>query len=399
MDRRLETVQAELVAIRHDLHRHPEASGQEVRTAGVIAERLRTLGLDVRTDVGGHGVVAVLKGGRPGAIVAYRADIDATRTDLPDPAPFRSETPGVRHICGHDVHAAVALGVAEALAAIRSDLPGAVKLIFQPEEENSFDGYLDRSGPIVRGARAMIRDGALGTPRPKAIFAIHTAPLRTGQIAATPGIVLAGADSLIVRLSGSGDLRAAAEAVKGIIASANTLPPRERVFADGMPKSIGPFVQTQVLATSAEGSEWVVRAIVRASAEEEYGHAKAAILKAIHGLERPGVATRVDYADRIAPDNVNDPELVRMAAADLREVLGPEGALIGGEAIPYFGEDFAFYLNDMPGVMLFLGVSRPERGILGVPHTPFYQADDDAILVGARALSRVLLSYLERQAH
>jgi amidohydrolase len=204
----VEKVRQELIEIRHDLHRHPEVSGHEVRTAGVIAQRLRALGFEVRPGVGGHGVVGVLRGGRPGVVVAYRADIDAIATDLPDPAPFRSETAGVRHICGHDVHTAVALGIAEAMAAVREDIPGTVKLLFQPAEERGLNLFRFEAGKVDAdspGALLMIRDGALENARPAAIFALHTAPLLTGQIGATPGIALAGADRLVVRFRGAGD--------------------------------------------------------------------------------------------------------------------------------------------------------------------------------------------------
>ncbi len=160
---RLEELRDDLIELRRDLHRHPEIAGQEERTAKVIAERLKKLGLEVTTGVGGHGVVAVLKGGQPGGVVGFRADMDATLSMMPDPvAEIASVTPGVRHICGHDVHVAVGVGVAEALAALRDELPGTVKFLFQPAEENA------------TGAKAMVADGALGAPTPEAIFTVHT---------------------------------------------------------------------------------------------------------------------------------------------------------------------------------------------------------------------------------
>ena len=163
----LEEAREDLIEVRRDIHRHPEASGQEERTAALVADRLRALGLEVETGVGGHGVVGVLRGGQPGPVVAYRADMDAVRDNSPDPVPFRSELPGVRHICGHDIHTTVALGVAVALSAVRDELPGTVKFVFQPAEEN------------IQGAKAMIEDGVLEDPAPSAIFAVHTAPWRS----------------------------------------------------------------------------------------------------------------------------------------------------------------------------------------------------------------------------
>src|SRR5262249_810673 len=140
---KLEGIQLELTELRHDLHRHPEVSGKEERTSGIVARRLSRLGLDVRAKLGGYGDVGVLRGAKPGGGGAYRAGMDAIRTTDEDPAPFRSETSGVRHICGHDVHTTVALGIAEALASVQNRLPSTVKFIFQPAEET------------IQGAKAM----------------------------------------------------------------------------------------------------------------------------------------------------------------------------------------------------------------------------------------------------
>jgi metal-dependent amidase/aminoacylase/carboxypeptidase family protein len=174
----VEAHQEKLVALRRDLHRHPELSDREVRTAGVVAKELKSLGLDVRTGVGGHGVVGILKGARPGPLVAYRADMDAFPTGLPDPAPFPSEVPGVRHICGHDVHVAIGVGLASALASIRRDLPGRVMFIFQPAEERA------------AGARAMLDAGLFTTDKPVAVFGVHTAPLEVGRITSKAGLMM-----------------------------------------------------------------------------------------------------------------------------------------------------------------------------------------------------------------
>jgi amidohydrolase len=333
-------------------------------------------------------------------VVAYRADIDAVVTNEPDPAPFRSETPGVRHICGHDVHTAVALGVAEAFTAVRDEIPGTLVLLFQPAEESGVDLFALQAGTIgseATGALAMIREGALDRPRPAAIFAVHTAPLATGQVGAVPGIALAGADRVVVRLSGAGDRQKAAEVIRARIASLHTLPPREQVFASGATQ-FGAFVETGLVRSAAEGEAWVLAAYVRASTEEGYAKARAAIQDVVRNHGVADVEAKLDYADRIAPDVRNDAALVQAAAEPLRSVLGPDGALIGGGAVPYFGEDFAFYQQRVPGVLFWLGVSRAERGIIGVPHAPFYQADDDAIPLGARAMSRVLLQHLESHA-
>ena len=178
VEKRLIDIEGEMIEVRRDLHRHAELSGQEARTEGVVASRLRHLGLEVIPGVGGHGVMARLTGGKPGRTVAIRADMDAIPSNAPDPVDFRSEAPGIRHICGHDVHTTVALAVAEGLAAVQSDLAGNVVFVFQPAEEN------------VTGARAMLAEGALDAWAPDLIFAFHTAPLEVGTIGTKPGVLL-----------------------------------------------------------------------------------------------------------------------------------------------------------------------------------------------------------------
>jgi amidohydrolase len=384
MDKRLESLRLELIELRHDLHRHPEPSGAEIRTAATVASRLRALGLQVTTGIGGNGVVALLQGGRPGPVVAYRADMDAVRTDLPDPAPFRSETPGVRHICGHDVHTAVALGVAEALAAVRERLPGSVKFIFQPAEEN------------VQGARAMLKAGVLENPRPAAIFALHTGPLPVGVVSCSTAMALPGFDLAIIRLSGTGNLATAARTLSQKIMAFNTVPSPDLAARAGN-QSLEPirdFVFPEVDPGKMQGDTWVMEAYVRASSEENYARTKRAIQDVVTRANADGVRAELEYQDRRLPDAVNDAGLARRAAESIRRVLGPERTMVYEGAVPYFGEDFAFFQKQVPGVLFFLGVSNPERGIVGLPHAPFYQADDDAIQVGARAMANVLAEFL-----
>ena len=169
---------AQWIAIRRDLHQNPEVSGQEERTAKIVADWLRTSGMTVRTGIGGHGVVGILTGGRPGPMLAYRADMDAVRSDLPDPVPFKSTVPGVRHICGHDVHVAIGLGLAATLTHVRAELPGRVMFIFQPSEESA------------TGAGAMLRDGVFSTDKPDAIFGLHSSPLEVGQLTSKAGLMM-----------------------------------------------------------------------------------------------------------------------------------------------------------------------------------------------------------------
>ncbi len=374
IDHRLESVRADLIELRRDIHRHPELSGQEERTAGIVAARLSSLGLEVQTGIGGHGVVGILRGREPGPVVAYRADMDAVQSSAPDPVPFASETPGVRHICGHDIHTTVALGIAEALAAIRDELPGTVKFIFQPAEEN------------VQGAAAMIEEGVLEDPAPEAIFAVHSAPLEVGQIGSVEGLALPGLDRVIVTLRGEGDLSDAARSYAGAISAVST-------SRDVAPSD---FIAAMVSRPrpGRESGEWVIAGLVRAASAEARARARSGIDERLAALRHEAISYEFSYQEQTLPDMVNDPQLVRSTLETLRSVLQPEGLLEVNQVTPYFSEDFAHYQQHIPGAMYWLGVSNSELGYVGMPHSPDFVADEESIIVGARAMAALLLDFL-----
>jgi metal-dependent amidase/aminoacylase/carboxypeptidase family protein len=375
VETRVSLIEAELIEMRHDLHRHPELSGHEARTAALVARQLQAYGLAVTTNVGGHGVVGVLRGNQPGRVVAYRADMDAMPSDAPDPSPFRSETAGVRHICGHDVHTVVALGLANTLAALRQKWSGTVKFIFQPAEER------------MQGAKEMLGEHVLDDPRPEAIFALHTAPFTVGQIGCPLGMALPGFDLARVRLSGDGDLAAAARTLVERIQALSTI-------QGGPPAPLRDFISTQVDPGKLKNGHWPLEAVIRASSEANYAKAKRTVREAVAVLSTNGVQAQLDYQDRRLPDVLNNRDLVEGAAGSIQRHLGKNAALVYDGTVPTFGEDFAFYQKEIPGALLFLGVSDPPRGIIGVPHSDGYQADDGSLRVGVLAMAHVLLDFM-----
>ncbi len=383
---RIESVLAEqrdaLIGVRRDLHQHPELSGEEVRTARVVAERLRHLGLEVRTGVGGHGVVAVLSGKKPGPRIAVRADMDAVRSGAPDPVPFRSRTPGVRHICGHDVHTTVVLALAEGLAAVRPALAGSVVLVFQPAEETA------------TGARAMIADGALEGLRPDAFFSLHTAPLEVGQIGSKPGRMLAGRDVATVTLKGKDDLEPAARAITETIRKLSTLSQAEAVRS-----TTGSYVLADVVQNSASErlSERTIVAMITTS-DDQRDRVEAALNAAVARQRQQGVDAQLRYEAQWMAGAWNDPALEARVRKTIRNTLGADALVPISGVIPMFSEDFGAFLDstpdDIPGVMFFLGVSNAKKGFVGMPHSPDYVADEEAIFVGARALAAIILDHL-----
>jgi len=390
IEKKLEAKRSELIELYRDLHRHPEVSGREERTAGIIAEHLRAMGLEVKTGIGGHGVVGILKGARPGPVVAYRADMDAVFSDAPDPVPFKSETPGVRHICGHDMHVTVALGIAEALVSIRDELPGTVKFIFQPAEEN------------VQGASAMIAQGVLENPAPEAILAVHCTPLEVGQIGSKEGMLLPGMDIFDVTLMGEGDLKAAAEASAKVISGLSTVSlsfaQEDIIEAFSRQDSVqNDFIFATVFRSEGnpQKKQWTLRGMVRASSDENSEFAKKNIQTGLENLDFPGISHKFNYRKSVLPAVMNDPTLVRGALDTIRSIQGEEGLVVVESVPPFFGEDFSFYLQKIPGVMYWLGVSNEEKGIVGMPHSPQFAVDEEAIFVGAKTMAAVLLNYLE----
>lgn len=371
-----------LIEMRRDIHRHPEVAGAERRTAGLVAKRLRELGLEVREGVGGYGVVAVLRGASDRPVVAFRADMDAVADASPDPVSFASETPGVRHICGHDIHTTIGVGIAEALVPLRDELPGTVKLIFQPAEENA------------TGARAMLEDGAMKDPKPQAIFAVHTYPMEVGVIGAGIGPVLAGRDLAIVTLAGKGDLHPAATAVRETVSGITTLN-IEQAAAGQMVEGEFMLGQTLQVQPGEEPNQLRVINQITVNSPAIRKQAVEKIRTGLRSLDLGEVTYELDYQERYTSGVDNDEQLIERAGKVILPLLGEESFQVTRGTIPFFSEDFGFFQDEAPGVMFWLGVSNAEKGYVGLPHSQNYVADEESIFVGAKAMSLVLLDYLE----
>lgn len=369
--------EAALIATRRDFHQHPELSGQEARTASIVAGALRRLGLEVRTDVGGHGVVALLRFGRPGPLIAYRADMDAVPTSAPDPVDFRSLAPGVRHICGHDLHTTIGLALATALSHVRDSLAGSVLFVFQPAEERA------------TGARAMLADGVFAGGLPGAIYGLHTSAYETGRLAVTAGPMMAGRDRFEVVLSGAGDLNAAANDVVQRLRALGTIDASQ--IGVSQPPD---FVLMQVSPPTLEGGRARVLGTVTVASAEPRARVRAAVTEGLAATLPSGVTAASTYEARWIAGVTNDSSLTASAANAVRAAVG-SAALATVTTIPAaFSEDFGSFQERVPGVFFYLGVANATRGWNGLPHNDGYVADERAIVIGARAMAAVLLDRL-----
>lgn len=374
---------ADLIALRRELHQWPELAGTESRTAAAVAVRLREAGLSVTTGVGGHGVLAVLDGAAPGRTVAYRADMDAIAADEPA-GEFSSRVPGAAHLCGHDLHTAIGVGTAQVLARLRHTFSGRLAFLFQPAEET------------LEGAQAMLDDGVLDRVAPEEIYALHCGPLPVGTFAVMPGVGQPGLDIGQVHVSGP-DPAGTAERLRVAVVNLGTVsPPRTpEEFAsllDDLRNPDGPvarFVYAQAEPEPGGGETATLRLFLRTWPDSRY----PALREEVRRLAA-GVGGRVEFPRPPFPAMVCSPELSHAAAAHLRDVPGVAAVEVFGSPFPFSGEDFALFLKRVPGAMFFLGVADPERGINGVPHWPDFAADERAIGLGVRAMADFLVSRL-----
>ena len=391
-----EALRAKLVEQRRDFHMHPELSNREERTARVVAERLTALGLAVKTGVARHGVVALLEGGRPGTVVAVRADMDALPIEETLDVPYKSRNPGVKHACGHDVHMTVQLGVAEVLSRMRSEIPGTVKFIFQPAEEGPPAGE-------EGGASLMVKEGVLDNPRPQAIFGLHTyAQIQAGQIGYHFGPAMASADKFIITVRGKKAHGAQPQlGVDAIVVAAECVSALQTIRS----RRIDPLEPLVITIGTIQGGdrnniiaeqvrmEGTMRTLSQ-GVRERSKQLMREILAQVAAAH--GATFDLEFLQPI-PVTHNDPALVEETLPVVRSIVGEANLIALSPFMP--AEDFSEFQQVVPGFYYFLGVANRERGITAGWHTAEYDVDEESLVVGVKVMSNVLLDYLERHGH
>jgi amidohydrolase len=392
--REAEALRAKLVEQRRDFHMHPELSNREERTARVVAERLRALGLAVQTGVAHHGVVALLEGGRPGTVVAVRADMDALPIEETLDVPYKSRTPGVKHACGHDVHTTVQLGVAEVLSKMRGEIPGTIKFIFQPAEEGPPAG--EEGGAVL-----MIKEGVLDNPRPQAIFGLHSyAQIEAGQIGHHSGPAMASADKFVITVRGKKAHGAQPQlGVDAIVVAAECVSALQTIRSRRI-DPLEPLVITigtiqggdrnNIIAEQVrmEGTMRTLSEGVRKRSQELMREILAQVTAA------HGATFDLELLQPI-PVTYNDHALVEETLPVMRRVVGEANLIALSPFMP--AEDFSEFQQVVPGFYYFLGVANRERGITAGWHTAEYDVDEESLVVGVKVMSSVILDYLERR--
>ncbi|MCC6587869.1 MAG: amidohydrolase [Bryobacterales bacterium] len=393
--RRAEALKPKLVETRRHLHMYPELSNREKETGRYIAERMRQIGYaDVQTNVALTGVVATLKGGKPGPVVAVRADIDALPVTESLNVPYKSKNPGVKHACGHDIHMTVQLGVAELLYSIRDQIPGTIKFIFQPAEESAPPGE-------EAGALLMIKQGVLDNPKPAAIFGLHTNPnLRAGQIGYSSGPAMASGDRFAIKIRGK-QVHAAwpHDGIDATVIASEAVLALQSIRSRRIDPS-EPFVLTIGSIHGGQrfnivAPEVVMEGTIRTLNEDVRQKSHRLMREILEGVTKAhGGSFDLTFTEPGYPVTFNEPQLTAKTLSTLQRVVTERNVV---QLKPSMGsEDFAEFQKIIPGVFYWLGVGNPDKGINGALHTPEYDADEDSIPVGVRVMTAVLLDYLAR---
>ena len=402
IDRRAAQLEQKAIAWRRDIHQHPELSNREVRTSKLVADHLRSLGIEVQTGIAKTGVVGILKGGRPGPVVALRADMDALpvaeETDLPFRSTvrttFNGQEVGVMHACGHDAHTAILMAVAEVLVGMRQQIPGTVKFLFQPAEEGAPAGE-------EGGAALMIKEGVLENPTVDAVFGLHVFPHESGTLHYRPGAIMASSDrfQVIVRgrqthgalpWNGVDPVVVASQIVLGL----QTITSRQVDLIESPAVvtvgRISAGVRYNIIPDSVvlEGTVRTFDEAMRTSIHER-------IKRTAESIAASAGATASATVFPYAPVTVNDPALTERMAATLQRVVGAGQVKVAKQTTT--AEDFSLYEQKVPGMFFFLGITPKgtDPAAAAPNHSPRFFVDEAALLPGIRAMANLAVDYLQ----
>ena len=401
LDAEIARVTAQVVAWRRDFHEHPELSNREFRTAKVVAEQLRSFGIEVREKVAHTGVVGVLRGGKPGPVVALRADMDALPVVEEVNLPFKStvratyngQDVGVMHACGHDAHTAMLLGAAEVLAKQKADLAGTVVFIFQPAEENPPPGE-------TGGAPLMVEEGAIANPKPDVIFGLHVWPDSAGRITYRPKGAMSAADAIDIVVRGRQTHGAQPwRGVDPIVVASQIIGALQAIPSRQTDVTVGPAVVTIGMIQGGVRRNIIPDSVVLQGTVRTFDKAMrddviARIRRTVEKIAEASGAT-ASLSIPLSSDVVyNDPALTARMAPTLERVSvgkpNPNGLWMPSE-------DFPAFTKTTPGLYIFMGVNAKGVSVddAAPNHSPKFFVNEEALPTGVKAYVSLAMDYLK----
>lgn len=372
-------------ALRRDFHRHPELGFQEVRTAGIVAQELHKLGLEVTTGVAGTGVIALLEGMKPGPVVMARFDMDALPIQEENSSEYASQVPGVMHACGHDGHIAVGLTVARLLHAHAQDLAGTVKFVFQPAEEG------------LGGAEKMLAEGVLDNPRPDIAYGLHLwneKPL--GWLGITSGPVMSASDIFQITVTGRGGHGALPhQTVDPVIGAAQIITAVQSIVS----RNISPLQAAVISATSLHAGEAynvipvtaTIKGTIRTFDPDVRATLRQRFTEVVTGVGQAlGCQVKI-VLQTLTPAVVNDPQITDTVYRKAAELFS--GNQIDSNYRSMVSEDMAYLMQEIPGCYFFVGSSNPGKGLDAPHHHPRFDIDEEALPRAAALMASAISGY------
>jgi amidohydrolase len=407
VDRELDVLAPRIIAWRRDFHENAELSNREFRTSKIVAEHLRRLGLEVETGVAKTGVLGLLKGGKPGATIALRADMDGLPVVEQTDVPFKSKrtdtyngnTVGVMHACGHDAHTSILMGIAEALSKVRADLPGNVLFIFQPAEEGPPAGE-------EGGAPLMLKEGVFEKYKPEVAFGLHvTSNLRAGQIGYRGGPLMAASDAYRIVVKGVQTHGARPwGGVDPIVTSAQIINALQTIVSRTVDITRNPAVVTVGMIKGGVRNNIVPDEVemvgtIRTFDAQQRTDIMMRMKRIVENTAAANGATGTfELLATGNPVTYNNPELTSLVVPSLKRSAGDANVI--GIPLETGAEDFAYFAQKVPSFYFFVGITPKDKSPAFAPvnHSPLFFIDESGIPVGAHAFAQLAVDYLQAKA-
>jgi amidohydrolase len=395
IDQEIQKYRAEIIRTRRFLHMNPELGNQESETANLIASKLLSFGLEVKTGIAKTGVSGLLRGAEPGVTIGLRADMDALPIQELTDVSFKSLNPGVMHACGHDIHVSIGLGTARVMSALQDKINGNIKFLFQPAEEGVPSGE-------EGGAKVMIREGVLENPPIHAIIGLHVWPENLGQVYFSRGPIMASSDGFQIVIEGKSSHGARPhEGIDAIALASQVIVSLQSIVS----RAVDPTDPVVVTIGKIEGGtkaniiaeKVTIEGTIRTLSETNRNRIPRLIEDVVRGVTQSFGASYIFHYHKGPPPLYNHPDLASILAPTLARVLGEWN--VHDIKPQMIAEDFSYFSQKIPGFYFLLGVKDPEKPSMAPLHSPFFNPDERSIEIGIRLMCHILFDCFEHQRH